>query len=50
MIDLSICDVEPTSKSMNVKFLESELNSTSAYVPAQLTKDKLLLYHIDSLT
>ena len=27
-----------------------ELNSTSTYVPAQLTKDKLLLRHIDTLT
>ena len=26
------------------------LNSTSTYVPAQLTKDKLLLRHIDTLT
>ena len=27
-----------------------ELNYTSTYVPAQLTKDKLLLHHIDTLT
>ena len=26
------------------------LNSKSTYVPAQLTKDKLLLHHIDALT
>ena len=30
--------------------LKGELNSTSTYVPAQLTKDKLLLRHIDTLT
>ena len=30
--------------------LKGELNSTSIYVPAQLTKDKLLLHHIDTLT
>ena len=30
--------------------LKEELNSTSKYVPAQLTKDKLLLRHIDTLT
>ena len=30
--------------------LKSEWNSTSAYVPADLTKDKLLQRHIDSLT
>ena len=30
--------------------LKGELNSTSTYVPAQLTKDKLLLHHIDTLT
>ena len=30
--------------------LKEELNSTNTYVPAQLTKDKLLLCHIDSLT
>ena len=30
--------------------LKSELNSTSAYIPADLTKDKLLQRHIDSLT
>ena len=30
--------------------LKEELNSTSTYVPAQLTKDKLLLCHIDTLT
>ena len=31
-------------------FLKEELDSTSTYVPAQLTKDKLLLSHIDTLT
>ena len=30
--------------------LKGELNSTSTYVPAQLTKDKLLLHLIDTLT
>ena len=35
-------------KTMDV--LNGELNSTSKKVPAQLTKDKLLLYHIDTLT
>ena len=30
--------------------LKGELNSTSTYVPAQLTNDKLLLHHIDTLT
>ena len=30
--------------------LKEELNSSSTYVPAQLTKDKLVLRHIDTLT
>ena len=30
--------------------LKGELNSTSTYVPAHLTKDNLLLHHIDPLT
>ena len=32
--------------------LKGELNSTSTHVPAQLTKDKILLHHmhIDTLT
>ena len=30
--------------------LKEELNSTSTYVTAQLTKDKFLLHHIDALT
>ena len=30
--------------------LKEELNSTSTYVPAQLTKDKLLLRHVETLT
>ena len=30
--------------------LKEELNSKSTYVPAQLTKDKLLVRHIDTLT
>ena len=29
---------------------EGELNSTSTYVPAQLTKDQLLVHHINTLT
>ena len=29
---------------------EGELNFKSTYLPAQLTKDKLLLHHIDTLT
>ena len=33
-----------------MEVLKEELNSTSTYVPAQLTKDKLLLRHIDTLT
>ena len=33
-----------------MEVLREELNSTSTYVPAKLTKDKLLLCHIDSLT
>ena len=30
--------------------LKGELNSTSTYVPAQLTKDQLLVHHINTLT
>ena len=37
-------------KRSNVEVLKEELNSTSTYVPAQLTKDKLFLRHIDTLT
>ena len=37
-------------KRYYVEVLKSELNSTSSYVPAELTKDKLLLRHIDSHT
>ena len=37
-------------KKYYVDVLKEELNSTSIYVPAQLTKDKLLLHHIDTLT
>ena len=37
-------------KKYYVEVLKSELNSTSAYVPVNLTKDKLLQRHIDSLT
>ena len=37
-------------KKYYVEVLKSELNSTSAYVPTDLTKDKLLQRHIDSLT
>ena len=34
----------------NVDVLKGELNSTSTYVTAQLTKDKLRLHRIDTLT
>ena len=37
------------SKLYYVDAMKGELNSTSTYVPAQLTKDKLLLHHIDTL-
>ena len=37
-------------KRYYVEVLKEELNFTSTYVPAQLTKDKLLLRHVDSLT
>ena len=37
-------------KKYNVEVMKSELNSTIAYVPADLTKDKPLQRHIDSLT
>ena len=37
-------------KRYYVDVLKEELNSTSTYVPAQMTKDKLLLCHIDTLT
>ena len=33
-----------------VEVLKGELNSTSTYVPAQLTKDKLLVHNINTLT
>ena len=33
-----------------MEVLEGELNSTSTYVPAQLTKDQLLVHHINTLT
>ena len=35
-------------KKYYVDVLKEDLNSTSTYVPAQLTKDKLLLHHIDT--
>ena len=37
-------------KKILMEVLKDELNSTSTYLPAQLTKDKLLLRHIDTLT
>ena len=37
-------------KRYYVDVLKEQLNSTSTYVPVQLTKDKLLLRHIDTLT
>ena len=33
-----------------VEVLKGELNSTGTYVPAQLTKDQLLVHHINTLT
>ena len=33
-----------------MKVLRGELNSTSTYVPAQLTKDQLIVHHINTLT
>ena len=33
-----------------MEVLQDELNSTSAYVPAQLTEDQLLVHHINTLT
>ena len=39
-----------SEKRYYVEVLKEELNYTSTYVPAQLTKDKLLLRHIDTLT
>ena len=33
-----------------VEVLKGEFNSTSTYVPAQLTKDQLLVHHINTLT
>ena len=33
-----------------VEVLKDELNSTSTYAPAQLTKDQLLVHHINTLT
>ena len=32
-----------------VEDLKGELNSTSTYAPAQLTKDQLLVHHINTL-
>ena len=37
-------------KRYNVDVLKEKLNSTSTYVPAHLTKDRLILHHIDTLT
>ena len=33
-----------------MEVLKGELNSTSTYIPAQLTKDQLLVHHINTLT
>ena len=33
-----------------VNVLKGELNSTSTYVPSQLTEDQLLVHHINTLT
>ena len=37
-------------KRQYVEVLKGELNSTSTYVPAQLTKDQRLVHHINNLT
>ena len=39
-----------SEKKYFVDILTEELNSTSTLIPAQLTKDKRLLCHIDTLT
>ena len=39
-----------SEKRYYIDVLKDELNSTRTYVPAQLTKEKLLLRHIDTLT
>ena len=54
------CVFAPADKAANnviiiwkrhyVEVLKGELNSTSTYVPAQLTKDQLLVHHINTLT
>ena len=36
-------------KRHDVEVLKGELNSTSTYVPAQLTKDQILVHHINTL-
>ena len=33
-----------------IEVLKGDLNSTSTYVPAELTKDQLLVHHINTLT
>ena len=39
-----------SEKRCYVDVSKGEMNSTRTYVPAQLTKDKLLLNHVDTLT
>ena len=41
---------EHTHSQPYVEVLKGELNSTSTYVPAQLSKDQLLVHHINTLT
>ena len=48
--DKAANDVIIIWKRHYVELLKGALNSTSAYAPAQLTKDQLLVYHINSLT
>ena len=54
-MSLLLLTKQPITSSLSAKryyvdVLKGELNSTSTYVPAQLTKDKLFLHHIDTLT
>ena len=48
----ALADKAAMTPSLSEKILDilGELNSTSTYVTAQLTKDKLLLRHVDILT
>ena len=58
--DISNLYLAPVDKAANnviiiwkrhyAEVLKGELNSTSTYVPAKLTKDHLLVHHINTLT